>query len=150
MKTSANVIFVTAATFTCRVLKGFKPATLIIDEATQITEVASVSVVASFIPSIQKVILAGDLMQNCLFIGSIRRNEFSSTTERSLIKRMLFTGVPSSLLGTQYRMHPHISEMISKLLYEGRLIDGENVKHREEDKIFQRILPVLIPGFETT
>lgn len=87
-------------------------------------------------------------MQNYPFVGSTRRNEFFIITERSLMKRMLLTGVPSSLLRTQYRMHPHISEMISRLFYEGRLIDGENVKHREEDKRYSnKFSPsVIFPG----
>jgi superfamily I DNA and/or RNA helicase len=123
VNTTAKVIFVTAGTCTTRLLKGFSPSTIIIDEASQMTEVASVSVIATFFHSLKKVILAEDLQQNHPFVGSSRQNEFFKTTAISLMQRMLVTGASSTFLSRQYRMHPHISKLVSEQFYEGRF-DG--------------------------
>lgn len=143
MKKFAIVKFVTAATCTARVLQDFILAATIIDEASQMMKVASVSVMANFFSSVQKVIMADDLKQNHPFIESFRRNEFFKITERKLTKRMLITEDPSMFLKTQYRMHSHVSMIVSGSFYQDRLIDGENVTHQDGDEIFRPILPVL-------
>jgi hypothetical protein len=144
---TAKVIFVTAGTCTTRSLKGFSLSTIIIDEASQMTEVASVSVIATFFHSVKKVILAGDLQQNHPFVGSSQQNEFSKTTAISLMQRMLFIGVPSTFLSRQYRMHPHISKLVSEQFYEGRLTDDTTVVDRKDkDSIFRAALGSLFPA----
>lgn len=49
-----SVVFVTAATATSKLLKDFRPSTIVIDEASQMTEIATVSVVATFFQSVRK------------------------------------------------------------------------------------------------
>jgi hypothetical protein len=145
MSNQARVVFVTAVTATSHLLRGFTPSTIIIDEASQITEVAAITVVATFFRSTEKLILAGDLHQNQPFVGASKYNEFAKTTQTSLMERMMITGVPSIFLKTQYRMHPHISSTVSRLFYDGRLIDGPNVMSRPDDGIFQTFLRQQLP-----
>lgn len=135
-----RVIFVTAATSTIRLLKDFQPTTIVVDEASQMTETNTVTIAAQFFSSLQKIVLVGDLKQNSPFVGSTDKNEFGTTTEISLMERMTRTGVPSCLLRTQYRMHPHISLNISKFFYEDQLINGPNVLNRPGDQVFKRLL----------
>jgi superfamily I DNA and/or RNA helicase len=134
------VVFVTAVTSIIKLLKDFRPFTIVIDEASQMAETAIVSVVATFFQSVQKLVLAGDLMQNSSFVESDNRNEFASTTERSLMERMMITGVPSIFLCTQYRMHLDISDTLSRHFYQGRLVDAPNVSGRIEEGIFRMFL----------
>ena len=140
IRSETKVVFVTAATATSWILKGFRPTTLVMDEASQMAETATVSVVATFFESVQKLVLAGDLMQNSPFLGSDSRNEFASTIKRSFMERMMRTGVQSIFLSIQYRMHPHISDTISRHFYGGRLVDGPNVSERAQDAIFRQFL----------
>lgn len=141
-----RIMFVTATTFFSRVFKGFKPKIIVIDEVTQMTEVDSVAVIAIFFHSIQKIILAGDLNQNCSFVGSISVNEFSRIAERSLMERMFQIGVSFTFLTTQYRMHFHISRLVSKLFYNDRLRNGDNVINRQsQDEIFEKFLRFFFP-----
>ena len=138
-----QVVFVTAATSTTKLLKDFRPSTTVLDEASQMTEVATVSVIATFFQNVQKLVLAEDLMQNSPFVRSDNRNEFAKTTSRSLMERMMITGVPSRFLSVQYRMHPHISDTISRYFSQGRLLDAPNVSGRVEEGIFRlQIQPV--------
>lgn len=137
---STQVVFVTAATSTCKLLTDFTPSTIIVDEASQMTEINTITVVAKFFPGVEKLILVGDLKQNSLYVGSSNRNEFAKSTERSLMERMMLTGVPSKFLSVQYRMHPHISSTVSKHFYDGRMTDGANVFDRPQDHVFQQFL----------
>ena len=141
---STRVVFVTAATSTIRYLKEFHPVTVVMDEASQMTETNTVTVVAQFFPSIQKVILVGDLKQNKPFVGSFTQNEFAKTTEISLMERLIRTGVPSCFLSCQYRMHPDICSTVSKYFYEARLTNAPNVFNRPGDGIFERLLAAHI------
>lgn len=56
-------MFITAAISMSRVLKPFKPKTIVVDEASQMAEIASMTVVGNFFPRVQMVILVADLHQ---------------------------------------------------------------------------------------
>ncbi|KAL6615045.1 hypothetical protein ACP70R_037315 [Stipagrostis hirtigluma subsp. patula] len=47
---------------------------------------------------------------------------------RSLFERLSKLGYQKHLLNVQYRMHPSISEFPNKRFYDGRILDGPNVK----------------------
>jgi superfamily I DNA and/or RNA helicase len=60
---------------------------------------------------------------------------------RSLFERLLLHDFPSSLLNTQYRMHPMISVWPNKRFYRGKIIDGENVRSSTYSKEWHSLLP---------
>jgi len=109
-------------------MKEFKFDLLIIDEACQCTELTSL---IPFSYNINQSILIGDPKQLPPTIKSHKIEKYDYG--KSLFERIQ-EGSPSSevfLLDTQYRMHPSISKLSSKCFYEGKIIDGPNVKSSE-------------------
>lgn len=145
---SAKVVCVTAGSASLPALRRFMPQTIILDEASQMTEVASVTVVATFFASVRKLILAGDLKQNSPFVGASTANEFIKTTQRSWMERLTITGAPFVSLVVQYRMHPDINATISREFYNGKLLDHPSVLSRPGDIVFKQFLKAIIPGCE--
>ena len=66
----ADGIIVTAATALAKILRGFQPETLIMDETSQLTEHAAVAVISRFSDRLDKVCLLGDAKQTSLFENS--------------------------------------------------------------------------------
>jgi len=98
---------------------------VIIDEATQATE-ADALIPMTISGSCRKVVLIGDQKQ----LGVISRfRELEKTNlGSSLFERMIRLGqAPSTMLDTQYRMHPDICEPASNVIYDGRLQTGHDV-----------------------
>ena len=53
--------------------------------------------------------------------------KFSLPTELSFMERMIETGVPYTMLNTQYRTHPDIAKMVSALFYNNELLNNQPV-----------------------
>ena len=85
----------TAATAMAKLLHGFHPAYVIIDEGPQLAEHATVTVLSRFYEMTCKVTLVGDPNQNGVFSAS--DNEFTRTIQRSLMIRLMNTGMPFTL-----------------------------------------------------
>lgn len=61
----------------------------------------------------------------------------SGTLERTLFSRLADAGrSPFVLLRTQYRCHPHIADLASRLFYGGKLVHGVAAEQR----------PAIVPG----
>ena len=100
--------------------------TVILDEASQITEPHTVYVL-SF--SHNRVILVGDPMQLPPTVLSLEalRHGFGI----SLMERMLRSGYPSFFLPEQYRMHPTLSHFPNHMFYQNQLQNGTCEKERK-------------------
>ena len=74
-------------------------------------------------------ILVGDPQQlpATIFNVSGKTTKF----DRSLFQRLEEAGHEVHLLDTQYRMNPMISSFPRRIFYDGKLLDGPNVKHPE-------------------
>ena len=55
---------------------------------------------------------------------------------RSMFERLVMLGYNKHLLNVQFRMHPSISLFPNREFYEGKLVDGNNVKDSSYSKKF--------------
>ena len=61
-------------------------------------------------------------------------NALTTGYSRSLFERFLDAGVPSFMLGIQYRMHSSIRKFPSEYFYDGKLLDSEHVVTRKVER----------------
>lgn len=92
---------------------------VLIDEATQATEPASL---VPLVKGARHIVVVGDHRQ--LPPTVISRRAESDGLARSLFERLVALGAPTTMLTTQYRMHPVIREWPSERFYDGLLEDG--------------------------
>jgi len=98
---------------------------VLLDEATQATEPASLIPLTK---GARHVVLVGDHHQ--LPPTVISRRAEDGGLSRSLFERLIALGAPSTMLTTQYRMHPAIREWPSERFYGGELEDGVTAPER--------------------
>ncbi|HJM67764.1 MAG TPA: AAA domain-containing protein [Candidatus Thalassarchaeaceae archaeon] len=98
---------------------------VLLDEATQATEPASLIPLTK---GARHVVLVGDHHQLPPTVISRRAEE--EGLARSLFERLVALGAPSTMLTTQYRMHPVIREWPSERFYGGELEDGVSAEER--------------------
>ena len=89
------------------------------DEATQASEP---SALVPIVKGCRQLILVGDHQQ--LPPTVISRRAEQGGLNRSLFERLIACGMESTMLTTQYRMHPVMREYPSARFYENRLEDG--------------------------
>ena len=140
------MVFDTAATSTIKLLKDFRPSTKTINEASQLLRSQPSPWLLHFSRAFKPLCWSGNLIQNTPFVRFDNHNEFVSTTKRNLMKSMMLTGVSSTFLSTQYRMHPDINDTISRHFYQGRLVDALHVSGRIEERIFRILLQRHLPS----
>ena len=107
-------------------LDGRKFLRVLIDEATQATEPASL---VPLVRGARQMVMIGDHRQ--LPPTVISRRAEQGGLGRSLFERLVDMGIDPHLLNTQYRMHPSISEFPNYQFYEGLLKDGVSPSERE-------------------
>ena len=107
-------------------LDGRRFSRVLIDEATQATEPASL---VPLVKGSRQIVLVGDHRQ--LPPTVISRRAEKGGLDRSLFERLVEMGITPHMLTTQYRMHPSISDFPNKRFYEGKLEDGVNKSDRE-------------------
>ncbi len=98
---------------------------VLLDEATQATEPATLIPLTK---GARHVVMVGDHHQLPPTVIS-RRAEHEGLS-CSLFERMIALGAPSTMLTTQYRMHPVIREWPSERFYGGQLEDGVSAEER--------------------
>ena len=106
-------------------LDGRRFSRVLIDEATQATEPASL---VPLVRGSRQIVLIGDHKQ--LPPTVISRRAEDGGLSRSLFERLLDMGIEPKLLTTQYRMHPSISEFPNTHFYQGLLEDGVSTDQR--------------------
>ena len=102
-----------------QLLDGRRFSRVLLDEATQATEPASL---VPLVRGARQIVLVGDHRQ--LPPTVISRRAENGGLRRSLFERLVAMGIGPMLLDTQYRMHPAISDFPNRTFYEGRLVDG--------------------------
>ena len=102
-----------------QLLDGRRFSRVLLDEATQATEPASL---VPLVRGARQIVLVGDHRQ--LPPTVISRRAENGGLRRSLFERLVAMGIEPMLLNTQYRMHPAISDFPNRTFYEGRLVDG--------------------------
>lgn len=125
----ANIIFATTAGIAGPYLKNVKNMPVIImDEATQSSEPSTLIPLGA--NGCKKIILVGDTAQLSVFTRV-------KSLEMSLFQRVLENGTVKepSMLDTQYRMHPDISEFSREKFYGSRLKDGITADDRKMKSI---------------
>ena len=108
-----------------QLLDGRKFTRVLLDEATQATEPASL---VPLVRGARQIVLVGDHRQ--LPPTVISRRAENGGLRRSLFERLVAMGIEPMLLDTQYRMHPAISDFPNRTFYEGRLVDGISAADR--------------------
>ena len=115
----AQVICATCVGAGGRLLDSRRFPLVLLDEATQATEPASLIPLTK---GARHVVLVGDHHQLPPTVISRRAEEDGLAC--SLFERLVSLGAPSTMLTTQYRMHPVIREWPSERFYGGQLEDG--------------------------
>ena len=108
-----------------QLLDGRRFSRVLLDEATQATEPASL---VPLVRGARQIVLVGDHRQ--LPPTVISRRAENGGLRRSLFERLVAMGIEPMLLDTQYRMHPAISDFPNRTFYDGRLVDGITAAER--------------------
>lgn len=107
------------------VLDGRRFPRVLIDEATQATEPATL---VPIVRGCRQLVLVGDHKQLPPTVISTRAEEMG--LNKSLFERLIELGVNSTMLLEQYRMHPCIAEFPSRQSYDGLLKNGVKSENR--------------------
>ncbi|KAL7937935.1 RNA dependent RNA polymerase domain-containing protein [Trichoderma chlorosporum] len=120
---AAGIIFTTCIGAGLGLLRDQVFDTVIVDEASQQTEPASLVPLAK---GCEKAILVGDHVQLRPTVQNIALAlDFDiSLFERLYTRQGTTPNMTKVMLDTQYRMHPSICSFISKEFYEGKLLSG--------------------------
>ena len=106
-------------------LDGRRFSRVLIDEATQATEPATL---VPLVRGARQVVLVGDHRQLPPTVISQRAK--AGGLRRSMFERLVEMGIKPHLLRIQYRMHPSISLFPNQRFYDGKLEDGVEESNR--------------------
>mmetsp|Transcript_13454 Transcript_13454/g.20101 ORF Transcript_13454/g.20101 Transcript_13454/m.20101 type:complete len:451 (+) Transcript_13454:3-1355(+) len=141
---SVHIVMTTLGTAGNRALEACnKFEVVVIDEAAQSVEP---STLAGLQLGSSHAILVGDPQQlpATIFSMSGRNTKF----DRSLFQRLEEAGHEVHMLDTQYRMHPSISDFPRRIFYDGKLLDGPNVKNPEYGNPLKNVIFQKFHSFE--
>ena len=105
---------------------GFRPSTIFVDEAGQLTMPAFANVLTSFERWLA-VNIFGDPKQLPPHAKSMKCNEFAPNYTMSVLELLETKGYPIRRLNIQYRMAPAISQWTAKFFYKGLLNNHTSV-----------------------
>lgn len=144
---SADVVLATCVGSGMDDLSELKFPMVIIDEATQATEMDVLIALCSSSALPLQVILVGDHHQlPPTILSSTTANNSGIGLETSMFLRLWMSGVPCELLNTQYRMHPSISRFPSIHFYNNKLKDGITEQDRRLPDRIKSQLESLVTG----
>ena len=122
---NADVICATCIGSGHQLLDGRRFPRILIDEATQATEPATL---VPIVRGCKQLVLVGDHKQLPPTVISSRAEEMGLNI--SLFERLIELGINSTMLLKQYRMHPCIADFPSRQSYEGLLSNGVSQQER--------------------
>ena len=122
---NADVICATCIGSGHQLLDGRRFPRILIDEATQATEPATL---VPIVRGCKQLVLVGDHKQLPPTVISSRAEEMGLNI--SLFERLIELGINSTMLLKQYRMHPCIADFPSRQSYEGLLCNGVSQQER--------------------
>ena len=140
----AEVICCTCIGSGSDVLDKIKFHTVLIDEATQATETATVVPIMN--SNCERLILVGDHCQLPPTVVSTEAQERGLAI--SLFTRLVSQGIKPALLDTQYRMHPSIAQFPSDSFYNKRLKNGVKSDQRRPPPTYRWPCPSMPVAFE--
>jgi hypothetical protein len=137
----AMLVFSTAAAASGVLFERFAPNAMIMDEASQFIEARAVFPILQAMSKnrLERILLIGDDKQLPPTLMA-PRNPFHATGVVSLFERLIKTGVAPVALREQYRMHPDISQISNKLIYQGQLRDGPATATKEGVDKFRKFM----------
>jgi len=158
----ARCLFVTASTAGARACRWARIRVVFIDEASQIKEAETLNAWCRHLSILQKLALFGDHQQLRATVKPYFVSEFGPAAQTSLMYRQIQIGHPFTMLTEhalsniniiylliiplrrgrcsttkQYRMHPHIAELVNRLIYNNRLTTNACAANRPNAKLFQ-------------
>ena len=122
---NADVICATCIGSGHQLLDGRRFPRILIDEATQATEPATL---VPIVRGCKQLVLVGDHKQLPPTVISSRAEEMGLNI--SLFERLIELGINSTMLLKQYRMHPCIADFPSRQSYQGLLSNGVSQQER--------------------
>ncbi|MBA45802.1 MAG: hypothetical protein CMB31_04365 [Euryarchaeota archaeon] len=122
---NADVICATCIGSGHQLLDGRRFPRILIDEATQATEPATL---VPIVRGCKQLVLVGDHKQLPPTVISSRAEEMGLNI--SLFERLIELGINSTMLLKQYRMHPCIADFPSRQSYEGLLSNAVSQQER--------------------
>jgi hypothetical protein len=127
----ASGLFSTAAAASTRLVGGFQPASIIIDEASQAKEFDVVTCITGLLQKskVARILFVGDHHQLPPVVLA-KFNPFANQAKLSLFERLRMAKFNATMLVTQYRMHPEISDLANMVIYEKQLRDGANTTNQ--------------------
>lgn len=142
---NAKIVLCTASTAGRKTLSSLKPAYVIAEEASQMTEATCLNGIIRYYSSLKKVILSGDNAQLPPTVTSLNANEFFESEKMSLFERLILSGHSAVRLQLQHRMHPDIAQFVSQEFYDGSLINHSSCRERKAVQWFQNFMGKLVP-----
>ena len=136
---SAPVVAVTCSSCVNKHLEDQKFDILILDECSQMTEICSLLPLARF--GVKHLIAVGDPNQLPPVLESNVESPTISEQQPTLFVRLARLGLPATLLRTQYRMHPLLSEVPNAHFYDNQLFDG--VSPRDRGALLEGVPPLV-------
>ena len=138
----ARGIFVTAAVAGSRACRVVPVQVVMMDETSQIKEVEALNAIVRHAAygRLEKFVILGDHQQLPPTVLARMMSEFVNSTSLSIMYRFILAGYPFVMLRVQYRMHPHIVEIINKLVYKGALQTAPSAINRPNAGLFRRFL----------
>jgi hypothetical protein len=131
LESAARVFFTTCSGAALLKSKELIFTMVVIDEAGKATQPDSfvpISLLADVTQHATRVVLVGDDAQLRPQIGT---REYEDThLSRSLFERMHERRFPFTMLREQFRMHPSIRQIVSRLSYRNKLRDSSRIKER--------------------
>jgi len=111
--------------------EGLKVHTVFIDEAGSTSEIAMASILRLH-P--ENIVLIGD---HCQLPPLVLGNDPSASkkfVDRSMMERLVAAGCENTMLTIQYRMNPEIAQLVSGMMYRGKLTTAEEIVNRPHKK----------------
>ncbi|KAJ5568839.1 hypothetical protein N7450_011325 [Penicillium hetheringtonii] len=136
----AKLIFCTASKAGRASPRKFNPSFLLVEEASQITELVTLIPMGFHLASLRKIILSGDIAQLPPTVVSEFENEYASSEKVSLFERLIKSGLPEICLTAQYRMSPGICDFVSNQFYDKILQTDPSCKDRRQTLILGKFI----------